>query len=545
MSTGFDIVRMHREIYHYMRRKALSYEGHGSKELNRCRRTQKKLSERPFQNSKQSELARAIDQAQIIYLGDFHTFDQSGRNLLRLLRPLVRSNTPLALGFEFIHHEHQHYLEYYSQGTISELEFLDAINYHESWHFPWNHYRQILKIACKNELPMLALNSEGTLSERDQFAAKTLHHFLQDNPEAKLLVFFGELHIMPDRLPQQLSSLSGEHPPKQLIIHQNLDEVYWRQEEERDHKLVVKFNQEEYCLMTSPPWIKYESMIYWYENLCDDPDFDIHEYLVEKGLKTFNSNTNDNFLLICNEVLRALQLESRMNREELENYNLYDHRKMTFILDKVEQLPRKNMVSFYKKMILRGKIFKLPFTPNLYCPNYSINRLSFLAGVHIFDILAGGVKSDYERRALSGCQEERFTYFLNMNTLSYLSSKLINPFRKCDLYQDILVLIDSPQTAESTKRHLQLAITIFNGTPEQLNSHLKGYPLIILNRAAKTISYLLGDTLYEQFFRKSPKQFHKIVESIVLTPIPSGHTHKLISSILPDESYQQQSKRFF
>ncbi|MBT7768071.1 MAG: hypothetical protein HN730_13015 [Bdellovibrionales bacterium] len=536
---------MHREIYQYMRKKALSYEGGESKELTQYQRAQKKLSQRSFENSSQKELARAIDSSQIIYLGDFHTFDQSGRNLLRLLRPLVQSQTPLALGFEFINYEHQHHLEYYAEKTISELEFLDAINYHESWHFPWNHYRQILKIAQKHQLPMLALNSTGSLSERDQLAANTLYHFLLENPEAKLLIFFGELHIMPDRLPKQLQQLFTTKAPKSLIIHQNLDEVYWRQGREQGRKLVVKFNPQEYCLMTSPPWIKYESMIYWYENLCDDPEFDIHEYLVEKGLKTFNSNSNDNFLLVCQEILRALQLRSKITKEELENYNLYDHRKMTFILDKVKRLPQKNLINFYKKMLLTGKIFKVPFSHNLYCPNYSINRLSFLAGAHIFDLLTHNSTYCYEQQALSGSQVDKLSHFLNLNTLSYLSSKIINPFRKCDLYQDIISQIDSPQTNTTTKRHLQLAITILNGTSKTLPNNLKGFPLILLNRTAKTISHLLGDTLYEEFFRESPTKFQKIVELIITTPTPPNYPNLLITAILPNKDYQKNSKRFF
>ena len=33
-------------------------------------------------------------------------------------------------------------------------------------------------------------------------------------------------------------------------------------------------------------------MIYWYENLCDDPDFDIHEYIIENGKKIFANTRN-------------------------------------------------------------------------------------------------------------------------------------------------------------------------------------------------------------------------------------------------------------
>ena len=50
---------------------------------------------------------------------------------------------------------------------------------------------------------------------------------------------------------------------------------------------IVSFSQNEFCIVSAPPWVKYESMVYWYENLCDDPDFDIHEYIIENGKKIF------------------------------------------------------------------------------------------------------------------------------------------------------------------------------------------------------------------------------------------------------------------
>ena len=65
---------------------------------------------------------------------------------------------------------------------------------------------------------------------------------------------------------------------------------------------VLKFNKREYILLTSAPWLKYESQIYWYEHLSEDPEFDIHEYIIENGALNFSENVPENFYFLCQHL---------------------------------------------------------------------------------------------------------------------------------------------------------------------------------------------------------------------------------------------------
>ena len=70
-------------------------------------------------------------------------------------------------------------------------------------------------------------------------------------------------------------------------------------------------------------------MIYWYEHLSDDPEFDIHEYVFESGLKSFDSNIDENFFNLSQHLNKIFNLP--LKPEEIENFNLYDHTRLAFI----------------------------------------------------------------------------------------------------------------------------------------------------------------------------------------------------------------------
>src|SRR5690606_20392228 len=130
---------------------------------------QEKLGKRKFEAVPLAELFDRIDRSRVVYLGDFHTFDQSSRTLERLLRHMLSNKGhPLALGMEMIHEKDQLALDSFIQGVITEQEFLESINYRESWRFPWRHYRPFFELARTKKLEIIALNSQGSLSKRDE-----------------------------------------------------------------------------------------------------------------------------------------------------------------------------------------------------------------------------------------------------------------------------------------------------------------------------------------------------------------------------------------
>ena len=535
-----EILGLQQGLYEYMKRKASEFEVEESEQLQDFRDNQQEFAARSFQDSNIDELLKTIDASNIIFLGDFHTFDQQSRNLARLLRALMEKDTKLLLGVEFVNQDKQSAIDQFSEQTITAMEFLEMVNYSESWRFPWHAYKPFFEMARKKEVEIFALNTEGSLEERDANAATKIGEKIKENPDAKLLIFFGELHISPNKLPQRVLEVSPDS--KQTIIHQNLDEVYWKL---KDHgEQVVRFNENEFSLQTSPPWVKYESMVYWYENLCEDPDFDLNQYLIGSGNMSLNSNVPENFYFLSEELSRSLILT--VNAEELEDFNLVDHNQIPFVLEKIEKLGSNELKDFYKTLIARGKSFHLPGTNLLYCSNYSMNRLSYLAGIHLFETIQKRENHkpiDVEDKSLF------FLRFCQQNLIGYFSSKLINPYRKCDMYQNFVDALEDPEVSPKERKNAQLFIDILNSkdSRQALQTLLDGQDSITLFYVGRFLGKFLGEVLYLRIFneKKLLERYEELKERLFVSQANLENFLAFSNLILPGDSYKELRKRSF
>lgn len=523
-----------------MKKKALGLEGESSRELKDYQKDQQRYARRNFTPSDIVSLLQSIEQSKIVYLGDFHTFDQNSKNLERLIRAITKEKNKLILGVELVHTEHQKIVDQYLAQHITEKEFLENINYGKSWRFPWVHYKKFFDLAKKENFHILALNSVGTLPERDKTAAKIISRYVKKNPESTALILFGELHIMKNKLPSEVEGMIGSKV-KQTVIHQNLDDVYWKIQENipltKEQTQIVKFNDFEYSLQTSPPWIKYESMIYWYENLLDDPDFDIHEYIMQTGIKSFTSNIQENFVDICYEILSALNIQTVLP-SEIEDFNLYDHNALPIILDKVNNLSQSNIKNFLKYLIMEGESFKIPSSHDYYCSNYSVNRIALLAGIHIHYIHWRKYTVKTEDQLFNKGQTPKFIFLFYQNLVSYLSSKIFNPYIKCDMYLDfknnptpnplVLSILD-----QLTDRESSLKTVLVNHNIKNIYS------------AAKSIGHFIAETIYEDHYRTGSHQFSLLKDNIFHIDLSEQHFNQLISILFKDDSFKKQQKRFF
>lgn len=537
-----QLLTLRKRIYRNLKKKAYSLEGKISGELKSYRSDQVRFAKRDFQPSDTEELTQKVMSSDVIFLGDFHTFDQNARNALRVLKVLNQSEKKCIIGLEMIHTQHQICIDAYLEGHLTEFEFLESIYYHNSWRFPWTHYKVIFDMAKANQIKILALNTKGSLKERDLFAAKKLDHILSGATDIQILVMYGELHIAPNKIPERLKELNPACT--QMIIHQNLDEVYWKMTQEQLSEKIVRFNESEFCINSAPPWVKYESMIYWYENLDDDPDFDIHEYIIEKGKKVFSDDTHENFLAIAQEMLQTVELE--IGADELENFNLLDHTALAYVQDKVNQIDRPTVVNFYKELIATGKSFKLPDDNTFYCSSYSMNRISYLAGIHIFHLTSQQKGEDSSKCLRKNNREKIFALFALESMYGHFFSKIFNPHRKCDMYWNLAEKLKEPLMKSESKIH-QATIEVLDF--KALENALFGLTLFEIYRVGEMVGHIFGEYLY---LKASSLEGLGLglnavnVKSILFEhSISSADLVKIQTILFEGLDYRKHKKRFF
>jgi hypothetical protein len=530
-----QIIKLRRKIYKNLKEKASSYESR-TLEINQYYADQEKFSKRKFELCDLNQIKSKVLNSDLFFLGDFHTFDQNIRNVLRILRFIVSENKNCILALEMISSDYQFQVDAYMEGHITDLEFLEMIDYHDSWRFPWSHYKLIFELAKENEIKVVALNTSGTLKQRDIHACEVISNISENNPNSKILVLYGELHITINKIP----ALMKEKSPDliQTIIHQNLDEVYWKLIKQGIEQGVVSFSDNEYCLISAPPWIKYESMIYWYENSCDDPDFDIHDYIIENGKKIFSEDTSENFLIICTDIINHLAF--KIDLDVIEDFNLYDHTNLNFVEEKLELSLKPSLLNFYKYLIETNKSFRFPSNTTFYCSSYSMNRISYLAGIHIFHYFLGSEQTIAIDTLNSKSNQNKFFLFAFENMFGYFFSKIINPHRKCEMYKDIkkMSLIEKN---ESSKRILEKSLQILDR--DSFSILLSGIPLKDIYEISLNVGHILGEYLYLSYSQGNKHSFGQSQFSNI--KITQKDFCKVRKALLENQLYQDASKRYF
>jgi uncharacterized iron-regulated protein len=199
-------------------------------------------------------LAQAIAQnnaARVVLVGETHTRWDHHLVQLEVLKLLYQKSADLAIGVEWFQQPYQKYLDAYVAGEISEQEMLHQTEYYERWRYDYRLYRPIIQYAREHNIPIIALSASRELSQTlsksgfdglpaelkaqlpasydwsdkdyeqrlrsvfeshpdyasefkdflraqltwDESMAERAAHYLDKNPESRLLIFAGSGHI--------------------------------------------------------------------------------------------------------------------------------------------------------------------------------------------------------------------------------------------------------------------------------------------------------------------------------------------------------------
>jgi uncharacterized iron-regulated protein len=98
--------------------------------------------------------------ARVVYVGENHTSFSDHMLQLRIIEALHKINPQLAIGMEMFPISSQPALDKFTLGgeEIDERTFLKESDYYNVWGYDYRYFREILRFARKNQLPVIGLN---------------------------------------------------------------------------------------------------------------------------------------------------------------------------------------------------------------------------------------------------------------------------------------------------------------------------------------------------------------------------------------------------
>lgn len=454
-----------------------SHSGENSTALRQIKERYEKEFEGSWKISNPDRLLSAVENAELVLGGDFHAFNQSQRTHLRILRSLPRSR-PVVLALECVCAEDQKGVEQFLRGKLTEAQFLQKISWSQKWGFPWVNYRPLFELARKRGYKILALNklarvkTTRSTEEREKFAAKLLAQARKKHPDHLFYVVYGDFHLASPQLPRKLSNKF-----RTVIIHQDSSKLYFklaRKKLENEVRVLEKGSQH-YCVLTSPPWVKWQSYYFYLEGQGDSP--------------------LDTQLIDWTEPVRGLlklvieDLELPMKADDFSVY-LFDDHSTPGLLKK--RLFKKHL-SVAKSLIDQSRGFFVPDGGLFFLSTPTVNHAAQLFADYLQSRLTG-------RRRLLWDMPDDLTSLIWTESLGFFVSKLINHRRKPEPIQSLLTE-HSPEAKEALFLILEQNVDFLRwveGAPRR-PKRFRPRRKASYYTAARLLGGLLGERMYALF----------------------------------------------
>jgi hypothetical protein len=168
----------------------------------------------------------------------------------------------VVLGVETLFARDQHIVDEWQQHEIDEREFRERIRYDLEWGYDWKPFYRVLETARTLGIRIFGLDAMPRgdfrrIGLRDRHAAEKLAEIHMENPEAAMVVLFGESHLAPQHLP---ANVRASLPLFQVhTLLQNVDALYWKAAAEPSHVKYVRVQPDVTCVFNASPLEKYES----------------------------------------------------------------------------------------------------------------------------------------------------------------------------------------------------------------------------------------------------------------------------------------------
>lgn len=104
-----------------------------------------------------------LQEARVIFIGESHDQMEHHQIQWKVLKDLLARGRAVAVGMEMFEKRQQPILDRWSQGLLSEEEFLKEVEWEKTWSMDYQLYRSILEGAKAYHLKVIGLNVEREL----------------------------------------------------------------------------------------------------------------------------------------------------------------------------------------------------------------------------------------------------------------------------------------------------------------------------------------------------------------------------------------------
>ncbi len=426
------------------------------------------------------DMIDAVAKAQVVYVGDYHTCNQSQRSFLRLLKTFIQRDKKLLLGLELIHRRHQSVIDNYLAGGLTEDEFIKKVGLRQHWVFDlWENFKPLFDFALYHKLPIAGIDAAGRnagLVQRDLATAKLIVELCKKHPDRKIFILIGDLHLA--HLPEQVRKLSGGSL-KDLTLFQNSDSIYWDLAEKGlDHRIeLVKIDDSSFCRMHTPPIVCQQSYINWLEHEEGEIDF---------------ADSRASFLDLVDHISSFLGIDLKDEREKVDVYTCGD---LSFLQQLKGQLSAKEL-SGLKRQISASESYFIPEKRIVYLANLSVNHAAEEAAHFIKHVLGG--------REFKRTHEDAFFANILHEGLAFFGSKLINPKRKCfheKEFQNLIAYFSTIRVPQERRSEFETACIVLDFLKREPSRPDHGRIIRALRpdlffSVTHGLGYMLGDRLF-------------------------------------------------
>jgi hypothetical protein len=474
-----QLVQIRQDFYKTIRKRAEAITGLDSKELlNYKSHYEKELDQLSWQSIDKKHLFSRLNSADIILVGDFHAQKQSTRGFLRIIRKI---KAPVVLALECLSEKDQPALELYLSGELSEKDFLNRVSWKKSWGFPWENYRPLFKWAQVHKIPVYGVNSisrnEKSLLERDKKSAALIAKVKSKYPQSKLFIQYGDFHIASNHLPKEIRA---KIPKADLCtVYQSPEVIYFKiMENQKEISTdVVKLTDDKWALNVLPPWVKWQDYLLYLESGYD------------KRVKVSELDPTDSVSHTVELLSKSFGL--KIDSASLSVYTAHDDS----FFDQVDQLSYA-----LKKRILENVQEGLSF----YVPEIQVGYLSRLSVNHVTKVAAQYIYfKEKGYRATIQDPKKEFLKLIWLEAVTYLCSKVTNPKRKTDTFQDIRDALQKEQFDDRGKEALMLALAQKLSELQFISQNKVSNSIQLSKYSKKSYlisSQILGGILGEKFF---------------------------------------------